>query len=174
MRIMVVAALLLVGCSTTTTTPEPRTVAAPATSTRMTTVQPTPTPTLVRPPGVPILNLTPGSVISTSATDVCSPGWAGRHRVSLTRAQERAVLAAYHAADPVHWPDGVRVAEWDHYFAIELGGGNTRLNIWPQVSAAARTRKDKLENALHRQVCVTHTLTLAQAQAEISKYWVYW
>ncbi len=111
--------------------------------------------------------VTPGVVLTTSAADVCTPGWASKHRHGLTATQKATVLRAYgYLADQ-------KVAEYDHLISLELGGGNTERNIWPQVDPAQDQRKDRLENTLHAQVCAGR-MQLAAAQAEIRQFWLYW
>src|SRR6266545_1790973 len=101
--------------------------------------------------------VTPGVVLTTSAADVCTPGWASKHRHGLTATQKATVLRAYgYLADQ-------KVAEYDHLISLELGGGNTERNIWPQVDPAQDQRKDRLENTLHAQVCAGR-MQLAAAQ----------
>jgi hypothetical protein len=117
--------------------------------------------------GHPRPHVTPGVVATTSSADVCTAGWAGRHRHGLTTTQKATILAAY------GYPAGQKVAEWDHLVSLELGGGNGTRNIWPQVDHAQDQRKDRLENRLHAQVC-DGRLALAQAQAEIRQYWLWW
>ena len=104
---------------------------------------PVPSVTALRPDS----SITPGVVITTDPKDVCTSGWATAHRKSLTTAQKRDVLADYGL------PAGTKVSEWDHLVSLELGGGNGPANIWPQVDHSDDTRKDHLENALHRAVC---------------------
>ncbi len=111
--------------------------------------------------------VTPGVVLTTSAADVCTAGWASKHRHGLTATQKATVLRAY------GYPAGQKVAEYDHLISLELGGGNTERNIWPQVDPAQDQRKDRLENALHAQVCAGR-MQLAAAQAEIRQFWLYW
>jgi len=131
-------------------------------------VQPASPPTTIAVTvGHPRPNVTPGVVATTSTSDVCTAGWAGRHRHGLTTAQKGTILAAY------GYPAGQKVAEWDHLLSLELGGGNGPRNIFPMVDPAQAHRKDLLENRLHDAVCAG-TLPLAKAQAEIRQFWRYW
>jgi hypothetical protein len=117
--------------------------------------------------GYPRPGVTPGGVLTTRTTDVCTPGWASKHRRGLSAKQKTTVLKAY------GYPTSQKVAEWDHLVSLELGGGNGVRNIWPQVDHAQDQRKDRLENTLHQQVCAGQ-LTLTQAQVEIRQFWLYW
>lgn len=147
-RVLLLALVLLAGCTAHTAG--------------------TPTPiTTFMPNGLPRGSITPGIIITTSKTDVCTVGWSTQHRRSLTVKQKTVVLRAY------GYPDSIKVAEWDHLVSLELGGGNGVKNIWPQISDLDQERKDRLENALHRQVC-TGQLSLAEAQGRIKEYWRWW
>jgi hypothetical protein len=99
----------------------------------------------------------------------CGPEGPGRDpRRQLTAAQERAVLAAYHL------PAGTKPAEFDHRVAYWAGGLSSPLNVWPQLNAADKVRKDKFEDRLYRQVCVQHTMGLATAQQQMLEFWAHW
>jgi hypothetical protein len=111
--------------------------------------------------------VTPGVVATTSSADVCTAGWAGRHRHGLTTTQKATVLKAY------GYPAGQKVAEFDHLISLELGGGNGVANIWPMVSSADAKRKDKLEERYHDAICAG-SMTLAEAQSRIKTYWQFW
>jgi hypothetical protein len=115
----------------------------------------------------PLATATPGATLQATAEQICTPGWSTQHRHGLTAAQKRRVLAAYglQADQPV--------AEWDHLISLELGGANGTRNIWPELSADDAHRKDRLENALHRQVCAGQ-LDLAAAQDRVRQFWRYW
>jgi hypothetical protein len=66
-----------------------------------------------------------------------------------------------------------RGCEVDHLRSLELGGANTRSNLWPQPYCGEwnAVQKDTLENHLHKLVCAG-TLTLEEAQMEISTDWI--
>jgi hypothetical protein len=117
-------------------------------------------------------NITPGTVITTQAADVCTPGWATAHRDKLTVTQERQVLDAYRL--PTAWATQTgHVSEWDHLISLQLGGGNGTRNIWPQLDHTQDQRKDRLETRLHVQVCHGQ-LSLQEAQNRIKTFWRYW
>lgn len=124
-------------------------------------------PTTTLPVGLPKMTVTPGVVLTTSTADVCTLGWASKHRHGLTAKQKVAVLRAY------GYPKDQRVAEWDHYVSLELGGGNGVQNIFPMIDRAQAMRKDRLEDRLHDEVC-TGRQTLSVAQAHIRQYWLWW
>jgi len=116
----------------------------------------------------PNVSVTPGVIITIKSGDVCTPGWSLKHRISLTSKQEKEVLVKY------GYSANQAVAQWDHYFSLELGGGNTELNIWPVISLAQAKQKDRLENKLHALVCGKTKLDLQIAQVEERYFWEYW
>ena len=64
--------------------------------------------------------------------------------------------------------------EVDHLVSLEIGGTNDLTNLWPQPYTTMPYNahvKDALENKLHKLVC-DGTITLDQAQTEISTDWV--
>jgi hypothetical protein len=111
---------------------------------------------------------TPGTTLAgATARDVCTPGWAGRHR-NVSSATKRRVYAAYGIAH-----HGRGEYEVDHLVSLELGGSNLETNLFPE---AAEPRpgfheKDRLENRLHDLVCAG-TVSLAAAQTMISGDWI--
>lgn len=151
--VLLVAVLLaLAGCQ--------RDVAAPSAATTLTT-----TTTLTA--HHPNPSVTPGVVLTTSRSAVCTPGWASQHRKSLTVQQKAAVLRAY------GYPAGQKVTEYDHLISLELGGGNGTRNIFPMLSRDDAERKDRLEGKLHGLVC-SGQLDLVVAQERIKTYWQFW
>jgi hypothetical protein len=115
---------------------------------------------------------------------ICAPHWTATVRppASYTNHLKQWQLAAAHASDqnPAHY-------EEDHLIPLELGGypcdprnlwperwGTpsyplTRLGPFPAFLVGAKT-KDKVENALHDEVC-HGTLTLREAQYIIATDW---
>lgn len=111
---------------------------------------------------------TPGAVVEgVTADDVCAEGYAGGAR-DVPESVKKKVYAAYGIA--THKPYEYEV---DHFISLELGGSNDIANLFPE---AAEPRpgyheKDKVENELHRRVCLGQ-ITLAEAQREISADWL--
>lgn len=66
-----------------------------------------------------------------------------------------------------------RGCEIDHLRSLELGGANSRANLWPQSYCGPwnAVQKDALENRLHKLVCAGE-MTLQEAQDEISVDWI--
>jgi hypothetical protein len=115
--------------------------------------------------GCPRPDVTPGAVIP-STDGVCRPDY--NKRRELTAAQKRRVLAAYYLPPTAH------VAEWDHLVARWAGGESTPRNIWPEVDAAEKQRKDRLEVRLFDAVCRDKTMTLAAARERMRRFWANW
>ncbi len=111
---------------------------------------------------------TPGATLrGVTARDVCTPGWAGRHR-NVSSATKRGVYTAYGITH-----HGRGEYEVDHLVSLELGGSNAPANLFPE---AAEPRpgfheKDRLEDRLHRLVC-DGTVGLAAAQQMIRTDWL--
>jgi hypothetical protein len=63
--------------------------------------------------------------------------------------------------------------EVDHLLSLELGGSNSRANLFPEAASPrpGSHEKDRLENRLHTEVC-SGALTLAHAQKLIAGAWV--
>ena len=111
---------------------------------------------------------TPGSIIPNVTTQqICTPGYSKSVR-NVPTSIKQAVFAAYGILS--HEPGQYEV---DHLISLELGGSNDISNLWPE-SAELRPgfhEKDTVENLLHQQVC-NGTITLQQAQQEISTNWI--
>ncbi len=97
---------------------------------------------------------------------ICTPGYAQRVR-NVTQAARDAVYRAYGIVTAFDGTNG----QLDHLVSLELGGTNARANLWPQAAGAGAEHKDRLEDALHREVCAG-TLGLRRAQRLIAGDWV--
>lgn len=117
---------------------------------------------------LPNPRLTPGDVLTTDAAAVCAPGYARRVR-DVPQSVKNGVYRAYGITrrEPGEY-------EVDHLISLELGGSNSARNLWPE---SYRTQplnarvKDRLENALHEQVCAGR-VSLPDAQTAIAADWV--
>ena len=116
---------------------------------------------------LPDASLTPGSVLRTTAAELC----AGQPRAdrTITPPVRQAVLRAYGMED-------VPAMEYELDFLVtpELGGANDRENLWPERYGSrvwnARV-KDDLERLLPRMVCEGR-LELEIAQRDIAVDWI--
>lgn len=116
---------------------------------------------------LPDAHCTPGSVFAhATLQQICTPGYTRRVRY-VTYATKRAIYAEYgiyhHAAGSY---------EVDHLVPLEIGGSNSRQNLWPQPATPPYGfhAKDGLEDYLHEQVCRGHE-SLRTAQDEIAHNW---
>ena len=127
--------------------------------------------------------MTPGAVdtsVSQSniAVTICRSGYAAQTRPresyvhGLKLAQLQTPTRGYLSTSPKDF-------EEDHLIPLELGGTSSDpFNLWPQPYEGDwnAKKKDRLENALHRRVCMNigdpRRLSLAQAQKLIRENWV--
>ena len=119
--------------------------------------------------GLPDPRCTPGTRFArVTRAQVCRPGYAKAVR-NVSSATKDAVYRAYGLG--VHF-DG-RDGEVDHLVSLELGGSNARSNLFPEAASPrpGSHEKDRLENALHAEVC-SGTLSLRRAQRLIATDWV--
>jgi hypothetical protein len=117
---------------------------------------------------LPDPTLTPGTVMTTDAAAVCTPGYTKsvRHVSGKVRAQ---VYAEYGIVS--HRSGEYEV---DHLISLELGGSNDIKNLWPESYWTERWNarvKDKLEDRLHNLVC-SGKLRLEEAQRAIARDWI--
>ena len=129
--------------------------------------------------GLPDASCTPGAVDPTVNQDnigntICVSGYSSSVRPSTSYTAPRKIssILVYGFSDtnPSDY-------EYDHLISLELGGSPTDTrNLWPEphFGEYTSTDKDGFENFLHRHIC-DGTVSLAQAQFEISTDWVsYW
>ena len=119
--------------------------------------------------GLPDRRCTPGARYSrVTKRQVCRPGYSSSVR-HVTSAAKNAVYAAYGIDAHFDGQDG----EVDHLVSLELGGSNARANLFPESATPTpgSHEKDRLENALHREVC-DGQITLRAAQHAIAANWV--
>ena len=111
--------------------------------------------------------LTPGSVVLSSAGDLCAAGKVNQAGVIPVAFGER-VFQAYGIRSPKP-----RAYELDYLIPPELGGSSDIRNFWPQpYSPEWNARlKDALEDRLHDLVCAGE-IRLATAQHEIATDWI--
>ena len=101
---------------------------------------------------------------------VCVSGWTKTIRppASYTNKLKLAQMKALGLTGDPH------LYEEDHLISLEIGGNPTSPNnLWPEPwnDAYGAHAKDRLENALKREVCSGKT-TLAEAQHEIATNWI--
>src|SRR3954451_11472300 len=119
--------------------------------------------------GLPDRRCTPGARFSrVTRARVCRPGYASSVR-NVSTATKDAVYRAYGLRGHFDGRDG----EVDHLVSLELGGSNSAANLFPEAAMPrpGAHEKDRLENALHREVCDGH-ISLSRAQRLIARDWV--
>ena len=136
------------------------------------TVSLTPSSTKAGPAYVyPNPTFTPGAVLTTDASTICSPGYASGVRDVSTATKEQ-VYAEY----GVSYPQASGAYEVDHFIPLEIGGSNDLKNLWPEPATPTPGfhQKDQFENFEHGQVC-NGTISVAEAQSRMASDWYfYW
>ena len=141
-------------------TPSTQTVLLAASSTKAGPAYVYPNPTL-----------TPGAVLTTDASLICTPGYASGVRDVSTATKEQA-----YAEYGVSYPQPLGAYEVDHFIPLEIGGSNDLTNLWlePATPTPGFHQKDQFENFEHGQVC-NGTISLAEAQSRMASDWyLYW
>jgi hypothetical protein len=102
---------------------------------------------------------TPGDVATNHLNIIC--GSSTRDRRNVPDATKEKVLKAY----------GMEHGdlEIDHLVAIEIGGSNSMLNLWPE-KAPGYGLKDIVENWTHRQIC-SGKMSVERAQLQMAIDW---
>jgi hypothetical protein len=109
---------------------------------------------------------TPGARLrGVGRATVCRPGYASAVR-NVSSSTKDAIYAEYGMTRHFDGRDG----EVDHLVSLELGGSNGRANLFPEAAPGSH-QKDRLENALHAEVC-SGALSLHRAQRLIATDWV--
>lgn len=110
---------------------------------------------------------TPGAILPVTTEQVCVSGYSASVR-DVPDSVRKQVFQEYGISYDLH-----SNYEVDHLISLELGGSNDIANLFPEsylIDYGARD-KDKLENYLHRQVCMG-AMTLSEAQYKISHNWI--
>lgn len=122
----------------------------------------------------PLKSCTPGEWIADadrSVAHVCGRGYNPRPSRALERALKRLVLVRFGLRSDA------RGYESDHLFPVWLGGATTERNVWPEPNYKpfpnpfTENPKDRLELAIYRRVCVSHTMTVAVARRIFEGDW---
>ena len=125
------------------------------------------------PPLYPDRTKTPGHATYHTAENLCAMGSTKDERL-VPDAEKKAVYAAYGIDKCQGYCSGPQGCEIDHLISLELGGANTEDNLWPQPYDGDWNAhdKDRLENKLHAMVCKDKSISLEDAQKEISTDWI--
>jgi len=119
----------------------------------------------------PNSSLTPGAVLTTDASTICTPGYASSVR-DVSTATKKQVYAEY----GVSYPEPLGAYEVDHFIPLEIGGSNDIKNLWlePATPTPGFHQKDQFENFEHDQVC-KGSISVAEAQSRmVSDWYFYW
>jgi hypothetical protein len=118
---------------------------------------------------LPDADCTPGAHFKyATRAKVCTNRYAKSVR-NVSAKTKDAVYAAYGISRHFNGSTG----DVDHLVSLELGGSNSRYNLFPEaaVPVPGSHEKDRLENKLHVEVCAGR-VTLATAQRKIAADWV--
>ena len=122
------------------------------------------------PPSTTKGSLNPNVTQDNIQQTVCVSGWTKEIRPSssyTTKLKIQQMKEMGLSGDPKDY-------EEDHLISLEIGGNPTDpANLWPQPWAGpyGAHQKDRLENALHKDVC-SGKISLKEAQKVISEDWV--
>ena len=113
---------------------------------------------------LPDPSCTPGAIFAgATVSQICTPGYSKSVR-NVPVSLKRSVYAEYGIES--HSPGSYEI---DHLVSLELGGNNSRANLWPEISPGYH-QKDGIENRLHDAVC-RGSVSLRAAQREIAHDW---
>ena len=102
---------------------------------------------------LPDPKFTPGAALDITVADISVPGYTKKVR-NIPEQVKQEVYAEYGILS--HAP---REFEVDHLIPLELGGSNSKKNLWPESFLTQPWNayvKDVLENRLHVLVCSGH------------------
>ena len=156
--ILLLVLLCLVGCNSSSGTREA--VNAPSQSLVSNTAG--------QPPILPDAQMTPGDTLDVTKDDICVSGYTQKVR-NVPSSVKKEVYQEYGIAS--HQPGDYEI---DHLISLELGGSNSKKNLWPQSYKTQPWNahvKDQLENKLHDDIC-TNKVDLKTAQQEIASDWI--
>jgi hypothetical protein len=128
--------------------------------------------------GLPIHSRTPGAVnLSVTQATIHSTICVSGYSSSVRPAESYTERLKYSQLDGGYNLRGDTSAshyEEDHLIPLEIGGNPTSVkNLWPEPRNVtwSATRKDRLENVMHRLVC-SGAVTLAVAQRMFATNWI--
>jgi hypothetical protein len=129
----------------------------------------TPTGTVRVIPGVsPDPRLSPGDVLTTNVSQICTSGYTQTVR-NVPSELKKQIYQEYGITS--HKPGEYEI---DHIISLELGGSNSARNLFPQsfkLHPLNAHVKDELENKLHELICAGK-LPIQTAQQEIAHDWI--
>lgn len=119
---------------------------------------------------LPDAKVTPGAIRTTDESGICAKTFRTGPYRKTTEATKIAVCKEYAVKNCPH----LGFLEIDHLVPLELGGLDDIKDLWPQPAKPlpGYHQKDVLEDYLKRAVCVTKSISLADAQGCIMHDWV--
>jgi hypothetical protein len=119
---------------------------------------------------------TPGKTrTDLTVEQICTTKW-GHDRRHVTARMKEDVFAAYGIPKEArHDANHKDLYEVDHLISREIGGADAEENLWPEsyVGDCNAHDKDRVENALHREVCANPSEdALHAAQQAIATNWI--
>ena len=110
---------------------------------------------------------TPGAVFNVTVKQICKSGYSKSVRDVSTKVKNQVFKEYGVKSHPIG------TYEVDHLISLELGGSNDISNLWPEAAKPTPGfhEKDKVENYLHKQVCLG-AISLAEAQRLIATGWL--
>ncbi len=111
---------------------------------------------------------TPGAIIPGATKEqICQPGYSSSVR-NVPSSEKDTVYKEYGIAS-----HATGQYEVDHLISLELGGSNEIANLWPEPAEPTPGfhEKDRVENYLHKQVCLGN-IALETAQQEVATNWL--
>jgi hypothetical protein len=131
-----------------------------------------------RDPGLPIRSLTPGATNPrVTQANIHSTICVSGYTATIRPPESYTSSLKYRQLDHGYNLRGDTRAshyEEDHLVALEVGGNPTSVkNLWPEprLTTWGATKKDALENRMHRLVC-SGTVSLAVAQQVLEVNWI--
>ena len=122
------------------------------------------------PAELPNSKITPGYMRDVSVRELCTTS------TSLVRNVPESLKKDIYSNYGINGNDRSQCSEGyevDHLVSLSLGGANDGRNLWPQSYCGTNNAhdKDKLENELHRRVCLGK-MNIIDAQMCIKNDWV--
>lgn len=114
--------------------------------------------------------LTPGAILTTDASKLCTLGYSSTVR-NVSTATKKQAYAEY----GLGYPQPTGSYEVDHFISLELGGSNDITNLWPEPASPTPGfhQKDQFENFEHEQIC-KGIITAQEAQRRMMTDWYYY
>jgi hypothetical protein len=118
---------------------------------------------------LPNKTITPGIARSVTLTELCTTSTSLVRNVPDSLKKKVFVSYGMSSNDRSQCAEGYEI---DHLISLELGGANDAKNLWPQNYCGKYNAhdKDKLENELHRQICLGK-IKMDDAQNCIASDW---